>query len=680
MTTLRWKFNRLRLMGVREIAYRIRQQFFKKTCRFGWGVVYYPPAPNLSVFGPSFLANPAEGIDRTALLASANDLLAGYWNVFAMRAVKLGFPPEWNRDPKTGTVAPKVIGKLLDYRNEKIVGDIKYIWEPSRHLDLVTLGLAWRVSGERRYADGVKVLIESWLDDCPYPLGVHWASSLELAVRLVNWAVTWHLIGGAESLLFEGEAGAVFRQRWLDAIYQHSHFIDSYYSRHSSANNHLLGEYMGLYVASLTWPCWKETDKWRRKAKAGFEDEALRQTATDGVNKEQAIYYHHEVMDMMLLCHVSGAAAGDRFSQAFMERMERMGDFIASLMDAGGNLPMIGDADDAIMVRLSHEAEWSHYRSLLASCAMLFERPDLKALAGVLDDKNRWLFGADGHERWHRLPDQVHRPVMRFDEGGYYVMGRHWQQPGEVKAVVDCAPLGYLSIAAHGHADALAFTLSAGGEELLIDPGTFAYHTQKKWRDYFRSTAAHNTVRVDGLDQSVIGGNFMWMHKANSTLRQYVDNDRGQVFEGEHDGYRRLDDPVIHRRKIEFDSLLGIFVVSDVIVCKATHQVDIHWHIAESCSVEVNGDAVTVTSASGSSGMTISAKGLIPTLASGDEEQPSGWISRRFDKKCATTTVRYTSMVHGTTEFVTQIAVRCAESTMDADETAIRQNIVEIVE
>ena len=111
--------------------------------------------------------------------------------------------------------------------------------------------------------------------------------------------------------------------------------------------------------------------------------------------------------------------------------------------------------------------------------------------------------------------------------------------------------LGYLSIAAHGHADALSFTLSAGGEELLIDPGTFAYHTQKQWRDYFRGTSAHNTVRIDGQDQSVGAGNFLWLaHAPVARARIQCSTPQFDRLVAEHDGYRRLADPVTHRREL----------------------------------------------------------------------------------------------------------------------------------
>ncbi len=663
MSSLAWKINRLKLMGVPELAWRVQQLVQKKASKLGVGLVASPAAPDLARLGATFIGDPAAGTNVAALRAAADAVLAGRWNVFAMRGLNLGFPPQWNRDPKTGTVAPMKLGKAIDYRRESVVGDIKYLWEPSRHLELVTLALAWRASGEQRYAAGAKLLLESWFDQCPYPQGVHWTSSLELAVRLLNWAFAWQLLGGADSGLFKGVDGARFQRRWLDNIYQHSHFISGYFSRHSSANNHLFGEYMGLFVASVQWPCWKESSRWQALSRRGLEVEALKQNTEDGVNKEQAIYYQHEVMDMMLLCHRIGQANGAGFSAAYLDRLARLADFVAALMDAGGNVPMTGDADDAQMVRLAYDEDWSPYRSLLASCALLFDRPDFKRKAGRLDDKNRWLFGIEGERHWNALPEAgPEQPVMAFPQGGYYLLGKEFGTAREVRLVADCAPLGYLSIAAHGHADALSFTLSVAGEELLTDPGTYAYHTQKAWRDYFRSTAAHNTVQVDGQDQSEIGGNFMWLHKANARLVAHASQGNIQVFEGEQDGYRRLADPVLHRRKVEFDSNRQCVVVKDILECRGEHDVALHWHFGETCQVSGESDGLTVRARRSQLRMQC-AFGNGPELLQCSEAPIGGWISRRFDEKAGITTAVWRGRINGTTEIITRLDLHLAVET-----------------
>jgi hypothetical protein len=650
MTTLAWKLNRIKLMGVPEMLWRARQLVQKKAIQAGIGLALAPPAPRLERTGKGFLQQ-AQVEDGAALLAAADQVLQGKWNVFAMRGVELGFPPRWNRDPKTGADAPMGLGKAIDYRNERVVGDIKYLWEPARHLELVTLALAYRHSGKQRYADGARTLLQSWFDQCPYPQGVHWTSSLELAVRLVNWACAWQLLGGAQ------DGSDSFRRAWLDKVYQHCHFIAGYFSRHSSANNHLFGEYMGLYIAATVWPCWPESAGWRKLAKRGLEREALAQNHADGVNKEQAIYYHHEVMDMMLLCHLAGQANGDGFSQAYLDRLERMAEYLCAVMDAGGHLPMSGDADDAQMLRLAYGAGWCPYRSLLASCALLFGRGDFKHKAGGFDDKNRWLFGARGGECWQALPERVEAPLMSFPLGGHYLLGHRFGTDSEIRVVADCAPLGFLSIAAHGHADALAFTLSVGGDEILVDPGTYAYHTQKRWRDYFRGTRAHNTVTVDGLDQSEIGGAFMWMRKARARLLRHQVEGPLQVFEGEHDGYARLPDPVIHRRTIQFDRNAESLIVADVLQCRASHAVELHWHLSEACSVTPGEHGFTVQAPRATLEFTC-PPGFALDILRASEAPIGGWISRTFDAKTPIDTVRLRGTVRGDTQVLTTIAIR----------------------
>lgn len=656
MRRLHWALNRLRAMGGREIAYRLRHAVQARWERHGLGLAR--PGVPIGANGRGWSAELACDFHVSAYREAAEKVLAGRFNVFAMRDAVLGCPPEWNRDPKTGTVAPLLYGKMLNYRDERIVGDIKYLWEPNRHLELVTLAQAWHLTNDLRFAHGCRILLDSWFELCPYPLGVNWTSSLEHAVRLLNWSFAWHLLGGDKSVLFDGNQGAAFRLRWLTSIYQHCHFIAGHFSRYSSANNHLLGEYMGLLVGTITWPMWPECKQWQTVAKEGFEAQALLQNSADGVNREQAVYYQHEVIDMMLLIGLIGRANGIEFGTEYWNRLESLLEFIAAVMDCNGNVPMIGDSDDALMVRLSQEASWSPYRSLLASGAVIFKRGDFAAKAQHFDDKSRWLLGDAAALQFASLPKPMSAaPRTAFPEGGYYLLGARFGQPDEVRAVVDCAPLGYLSIAAHGHADALAMVLSAGGQPLLIDPGTYAYHTQKVWRDYFRGTFAHNTVRVDGLDQSVIGGNFLWLNKANSTCESFdVQGDR-QAFQGQHDGYMRLADPVRHQRVIVFDSALNQFTVVDTLDCTGAHTIEICWHFSDSCTVTRNGEDVTAATSSVSLTMAMPAGELTPTMLRGQVNPPAGWISKSFDVKEPTTTVVWRGAVTGTTSFKTVISL-----------------------
>src|SRR5262249_1146386 len=153
-------------------------------------------------------------------------------------------------------------GSGIDYRDERLVGDVRYLWELNRHSDLVTLAQAWHLTRDARYADGARRLLASWLEQCPPRIGPNWTSPLEVAMRLSNWVFAWHLLGGDAAPLFADEAGRLLRRNWLAAVYQHCRFVSRRLSRYSSANNHLLGELTGWFLACVTWPLWPESARW----------------------------------------------------------------------------------------------------------------------------------------------------------------------------------------------------------------------------------------------------------------------------------------------------------------------------------------------------------------------------------------------------------------------------------
>lgn len=660
MSNLGWKYRRLQAMGIAEVSYRIRQLLNSMLEKKGYGLSDVVPEPKGNSGRPhTDIHAVASMIACEPYLSAANKILAGRYSVFALQNQRLGFPPEWNRDPKTKTLAPLTFGKSLNYRDEALVGDIKYLWEVNRQLELVTLGQAYACSSDTKYFEGIKVLIDSWIEQCPYPLGANWISSLEQAVRLCNWAITWQLIGGDSSALFQGMEGARFRTRWLNTIYQHMYFIRGYLSKYSSANNHLLGEYMGLFIGTVTWPLWAQCESWRDFAASGFTAEALLQNAPDGVNREQAIWYHHEVADMMLLCGLTGRANGYEFTASYWDRLEKMLEFIASLMDVKGNIPMIGDSDDAIMVRF-YPNEFNVFRSLLATGAVIFRRYDFKFKAQEFDDKSRWLLGVDGEAKFHTLIAPDENSILggsKFEDGGYWVLGSELDSLNEVRITADGGTLGYLSIAAHGHSDALAFTLSVAGNEILIDPGTYSYHTQKKWRDYFRGTSAHNTVRIDYMDQSESGGNFLWLKHAQAKCLNYLNSEYTALWEAEHYGYHRLSDPVTHRRLLKLDKEKGQLTVIDTFDCRGSHQVEIFWHLAECCKVEVADSGVVITTGTLLVRLHMPDGVLALELVRGCQNPPLGWVSRSFDSKIPTSTLKWHGEITGCTSLKTVILI-----------------------
>ncbi len=660
---LLWRLNRVRCMTRAEVRHRLLRAVEIRAGRWGLLGSDVVPPPDLTHATRPWIHAKAR-VDAAPYLAAADRIAAGKFDVFALRGVELGSPPRWNRDPKTGVEAPLDFGVLLDYRDSRRVGDVKYLWELNRHLHIVTLAQAYALGRDVRYFDVIRRHLESWFVSCPYRMGPNWSSALEAAIRLINWSVAWQLLGGASSPLFENAEGARLRQRWLDSIYQHAQFVQGNFSLYSSANNHLIGEAAGLFVAALTWPCWLRARVWLAEAKAILEREILLQNASDGVNREQAVSYQQFELDLLLLPLLAGGASGQKFSPAFESRVEAMMEYLASIMDAGGNIPMFGDSDDALVVKFGQGGGYCPYRSLLATGAILFRRGDFKAKARGLDDKARWLFGEDADTVYEGLDlSATQLPIRRaFSEGGYYILGCDFETGNEIRLVADAGLVGYQTIAAHGHADALAFTLSVGGEEFLIDPGTYAFHTQGPWRRYFRGTAAHNTLRVDGMDQSRPGGSFMWLRKADARCTLWRPSDDRDVFEGSHDGYAHLPDPVEHRRRISLDKRARQVVIEDIVLMSGTHEIELFFHCSEQCRVETAPGCCLISR----DGRTLilrlpEAPGATTRVHCGTLAPISGWVSRRFDEKQPAPTIAWRARLAG--DVVLRSEIACPDPT-----------------
>lgn len=647
-----WLIRRLSLMSVPEVTHRLVRSVGDTIGRFTahrtvlhLGLAQVSGNELQPIAWCSDLAD-RPGVRDVALTgmhweaAHAEHLLAHEFTFFALQHVRFGEAIDWNRDYKHGVTAPLTYGPLLDYRDERLCGDIKYAWEHNRHHHLVELAKAAYLTGDLRYEAEVISQVRSWIDASPYPLGINWASALENAIRVINWcfALQFLRMAGTD---FE-ERNREFLRRWTASAYEHLHFISRRFSRHSSANNHLIGEAAGLFIGALYFH-FPESPKWLARARRILLEESAKQTWPDGVNKEQAVAYQSFVFDFLLLCGLLGRKNGLEFGKAYWARLERMAEFVAALIDEHGDVPAIGDDDEGRVVQLSYARDFKVYRSLLATAAVLFRRNDFRGKAAAFDEKSFWLLGRSGAESFGRGMDDRQGPTF-FGEGGYALF-----TGGGAHVIVDFGPLGYLSLAAHGHADALSVLLDVRGRHILVDPGTYAYHTQKDWRAYFRGTSAHNTVRIDGLDQSVMGGNFMWLEKATVTM---LDRD-SHLIRARHDGYARLEPPAYHERTVSLSEERRELVIEDVIVGDGKHSVELFFHFHPDCTLEQVGGGYRVVNGD------VELQCLLdPSLPSvqvyrGSLQPVAGWYSTGYDRKIPSPTLVARGEIQGGARFRT---------------------------
>ena len=565
------------------------------------------------------------GLDASAqpeLIREAERIRQMKFNWFALKDLVLPGAINYHCDYKSGKIAPKNrLSSKIDYRDYDLIGDIKYIWEPNRQIFLPILALAYHLTKDPAYLSSLEYYLTQWLDQNPYPYGVNWISSLELGIRLINWTIVWAIAGQNLS--------PALVDRWEKSALQHADHIDKYFSFYSSANNHLIGEAAGLYVASSSLLKGPRVEAWQKKAKAILCREIIKQDYSDGVNREQAFAYQQFVLDLFLIAAGFGYRSGDFFPDAYWARLEKMLEFTSSALSSQGEPFSYGDDDDGLAVDFLQKVFPGVYQSLLNTGAILFDDndPSSNRSADHHDLKTAFFRNLYGYQQPF---SSAHRDLpAAFPEGGYYFLGHDFGKTDEEKLMFDCGPLGYLSIAAHGHADALSFIYSAHGRIFFNDSGTFTYHGAKKWRDYFRGTAAHNTIIIDGHNQSQITGNFMWSRKAAAQCLAYIPHGR---VSGRHDGYHALPDPVTHKRTIDFDEN-GIWSITDELTGKKMHQGKIMFHLHPAVSASAIGNNSFQLQREGITLFLQMDPALDCQIISGQENPPLGWYSPSYDVK-----------------------------------------------
>ncbi len=591
---------------------------------------------------------------QASLVAIADRIASHHLDLFDLHDHHLGNDIDWNYEYKAKKSTPMRVASTIDYRDYASTGDCKFAWEPSRHHQLVVLGRAYRVTGDQRYAAALVEQLDSWICQCPFGMGMQWRSPLELAIRLINWVWALALIDDSAAMTPD------WRARFYQVVHQHIRVITRKYSRFSSANNHLIGEAAGVFVACSYFAGLKHSAHTRAQSREILLREIVRQTYPDGGTREQATGYHLFVLQFFVLAGMVARNGGDDLTPAYWSRLEKIFEFAAALSESGDALPMIGDADDGYVIDLggrdNEVATW------LSVGATLFERSEFKALAGGFGEAALWLLGPEGRERYDRI-DQAPVPTpicsRALPDSGYYLLQRgHRGASDRISVVFDAGELGFLSIAAHGHADALSVILRIAGRDVLIDPGTYDYFTYPPWREYFRSTGAHNTVVIDDTGQSQMLGTFLWGRRAQCRKVEWQPTARGGTVSAEHDGYTGFSDPVIHRRTVTLADDADELTIRDEIRARGRHEVAICWHLAEHCQVEVRGPGTFEVDYGCGVLTMVTDAALCVSVLRGSEVPIGGWVSRGYHRKVPATTLVGRCTSDGVLSLTTRLLIR----------------------
>jgi hypothetical protein len=534
-----------------EISFRLRQE--TENLR----LYLFPPreAPATSPLPLPSAATIEARLRDTALAAQLQKIAEG---ILARRIPLLGYQIEtegeirWRRDYVHQRETPPVYFRRVPYLDFERAGDHKVVWELNRHQHLVAMAQASLFGGRADFLKELFAQLESWLDQNPVCHGINWASALEVAFRALSWMWIHHLAGDRME--------PRFKSRWLLTLYHHGCYLEHNLSIYFSPNTHLQGEALALHALGMLFG----VDRWRARGAALTRRMIQDHVNPDGGHFEESSYYHVYALDMFLF-----HAVLEPPEETYREALRRMARYLWALAGSG-EMPMLGDDDGG---RLFHPfGDRSRFaRATLAACAAFLaafqETTPCHGESADLDELAVWWLGdrAKTQDTLFLTNSRTPRVSASFPDTGVVTMVE-----GDTGIVAAARAFGPGN-AGHSHAHALHFTLRHAGEEVLIDPGTYTYTSDPVWRDRFRGTAAHNTLRIDLRDQADPAGPFRW---SNLPVSEILELQQQPWRLRARCRYRGL----CHERQMIFSD--GLLWIVDRVTGAGRHRIEQFWHPA----------------------------------------------------------------------------------------------------
>jgi len=554
----------------------------------------------------------------------ADKVLEGTWPYFGLSLMDVGFPPNWHKNPSNGHIAD--CSRHWSRIGDCEYGDIKYIWEASRFSVVFALARAYAATGAERYAKAFWTLLESWIENNPPQQGPNWKCGQEAAIRAMAWCFGLHVFEQSPHTTNDR------RRKLALALGVHALRIEKNLAYAvSQRNNHAISEAVGLWTIGLLFPGLRHAERWRDTGRGILEREAARQIADDGSYVQHSTNYHRVMLHDFTWALRLGQVNRQPLPGAISDRVGSAVRFLAAYVDPDtGRAPNYGSNDGANFLPWN-ACEYSDYRPVLQAAHYAISGEHLYK-PGPWDEDLLWLFGPKALERDEKKT--AHSP-----------------KPSETTSSGYCVLRGFSSLCSvrsarfrnrPAHADQLHVDLWWRGLNIARDAGTFLYNGEGCWQNGLSGTGVHNTVTVDGQDQMLRVGRFLWAGWAQGTNPEYKKiSAEIECWQSEHGGYRRLG--VTHRRAVirHRDTW---FVVDDVLGA-GNHSASVQWLLAD-LPYEFGGEAgITLTTPAGLFGVKLwgSRESEFNIVRAGDQVHPAlapaganpvrGWYSPSYGVK-----------------------------------------------
>ena len=408
----------------------------------------------------------------------------------------------WQKDVKTGHEYD--VTKTFNQQNTPAGVDIKDLWELGRLQHLPQLALASKKEEFRNQC-------LDFIAHNPVGMGVQWACTMDVGIRVCNMLLAYDILNQD----FDDE----FKQVFSDSIYQHGWLIyNNLEHKEGAAGNHYLFNLVGLLFAGY----YLGKGEWKNFAKKEMQKETLKQFFKDGGNFEGSTTYHCLSAEAVLYATALMLREED-LDEKFLNRVWAIGDFIVSISKPKGTIPQFGDNDSGRLFKFGNEDEnLLNYQSLINAFSGIGVAKGVDSLAKMIVEQL-----ANGN-----LIDITESLTDNYVSRNMNMSGRTYVKESIIKfgEKIDVSKLNYfafddfglyiyksanfyLAISAisnekmhhswgHVHNDKLSFELSVKGKDLVRDAGSYLYTSNPELRNEFRSTKAHHSIVVEGVEQN----------------------------------------------------------------------------------------------------------------------------------------------------------------------------------
>lgn len=546
--------------------------------------------------------------ERTPLTIT-DEIVASRFRYFSHTLVETGFPPEWHINPFTGehALSDRHWSDIPDFGH----GDIKIIWEASRFGFTYALVRAYWRTGDERHAETFWRLVESWREANPPNCGPNWKCGQEISFRVMAWC--FGLYGFLESPTTTPERVANLAQ--MIAVSGERIAANFAYAL-SQKNNHGISEALGLWTIGLLFPEFKRAPHWAKMGRAALESQAAELIYDDGAFSQHSVNYQRLMLHDYLWAIRLGDLNGQSFSAELRRRVGQSAALLYQLQDeSSGSVPYYGQNDGALILPLNN-CDYHDFRPVIQAVHYLTTGRRCYA-EGPWDEDLLWLFGPDAL----RSPvDRPERTDLQAKSGGYYTL-----RGLESFVFTRCAAYRHRP----GQADMLHLDLWWRGQNIALDAGTYSYNAPPPWDNALARTLYHNTVSVDGLDQMGRVGRFLWLPWLHGQVRCIQRSTGGRLayWEGSHDGYRRLSQPVDHWRGI-LRLPEDTWLVLDRLYSRGVHIYHLHWLLPDlAYSWQTDPPQLVLETAEGPYHVRLAAlaQASVATLVRADEHSVRGW-------------------------------------------------------